>query len=119
MSEETNFIDLKDFEQIREGSKKREAFQLSTYAYLFLRNYPDVNEVSPGIYFLRNLSEGMHYLETGPTRATTLDLQSLLDYESEMVALIDEIFNPEVPFVQTEDMDRCRFCAYKVLCSRP
>lgn len=114
-----NRLDLKGFEQIREGAKKREPFQLSTYAYLYLRNHPETKEVSPGIYFMRNLSEGLRYLETGPTKAKVLDLESLLDYESEMVSLIDEIFDPEIPFSQTEEFDRCRFCSYKVMCSRP
>lgn len=114
-----NRLELKGFEEIREGSKKREAFQLSTYAYLYLRNQPEVKEVSPGIYFLRNLSKGLRFLETGPTKATVLDLESLLDYESEMVAVLDEIFDPEIPFIQTDEVDRCRFCAYKVMCGRP
>ncbi len=111
-------LDLKDFEEIREGQKKREPFQLSTYAYLFLRNEALPGEVSPGIYFMRNLSEGLQFLQTGPTKSTVLDLESLLDYESEMVALIDEIFDPELPFLQTEEEDRCRFCAYKQMCVR-
>lgn len=114
-----NRLDLKDFEQIREGAKKREAFQLSTYAYLYLRNFPETKEVSPGIYFMRNLSEGLRFLETGPTKASVLDLESLLDYESEMVSLVDDIFDPDIPFTQTEEFDRCRFCSYKVSCGRP
>lgn len=113
-----NRLDLKDFADIREGQKKREPFQLSTYAYLYLRNEAEPGEVSPGIYFMRNLSEGLQFLQTGPTKSTVLDLESLLDFESELVALIDEIFDPEQAFVQTEDEDRCRFCAYKTMCVR-
>ncbi len=113
-----NRLYLKDFEQIREGANKREAFQLSTYAYLYLRNFPAVEEVSPGIYYLRNLSKGAHFLETGPLKSTTLDLESLLDYESEIVSLIDDIFDPDIPFSQTAEIERCRFCSYKTMCGR-
>lgn len=111
-------LDLKGFEEIREGGPKREAFQLSTYAYLYLRNAENPDEVKPGIYFMRNLSDGFQPLKSGPTQAETLDLESLLDYESELVNLLDEVFDPEQPFVQTEDPDRCRFCAYTGICVR-
>lgn len=111
-------VDLKGFEEIRDGAKKREPFQLSTYAYLYLRNQEDPGEVGAGIFFLRNLSEGLQLLKTGPTKASILDLELLLDFESEIVALIDEIYDPELPIAQTEDKDRCRFCSYKTMCVR-
>lgn len=115
-------VTLADFEDIREGTKRREAFQLSTYAYLYLRNHPgsraEPNTVRSGIYYMRNLSEGLQLLEVGPTKASTLDLQALEDFEAELVRLLDEIFDPEAPFIQTEEVDRCRFCPYKVMCVR-
>ena len=30
---------------------------------------------------------------------------------------IDEIFNPQIAFVPTDDRNRCRNCPYKQLCS--
>ncbi|HHG86049.1 MAG TPA: PD-(D/E)XK nuclease family protein, partial [Bacteroidetes bacterium] len=111
-------VELKDFAEIRDGTEKREAFQLSFYSYLYLRNQEKDAEVRTGIYFMRNLSKGLQFLTIGPTKANELDLRSLEDFEAELVMLLDEIFDKETPFSQTEEADRCRFCSYKVICTR-
>jgi RecB family exonuclease/AraC-like DNA-binding protein len=108
---------LKDFEEIRDGVKKKREFQLAFYAYLFLRNAEKNAEVRSGIYWVRNLSKGLHLLSVGP-QAEELDLMALEDFEAEMVNILDEVFDPDVPFRQAEDPSRCRFCAYKVMCVR-
>jgi CRISPR/Cas system-associated exonuclease Cas4 (RecB family) len=112
-----NKLEIKDFSEIRDGQKKREAFQLAFYAYLYLRNAEKDVVVRSGIYPVRNLSNGLQFLIAGP-QAEELDLQTLEDFEAELASLLDEIFDVDVPFVQTDEPERCRFCAYKVMCTR-
>ncbi|MEM6271964.1 MAG: PD-(D/E)XK nuclease family protein [Bacteroidota bacterium] len=110
-------LEVKDFEEIRDGTKKKEVFQLAFYAYLYLRNAAKDTVVRSGIYPVRNLSQGLKFLSIGP-QAEHLDLIALEDFEAELVNILDEIFDPAVPFTQTDEPTRCRYCAYKVICVR-
>lgn len=40
------------------------------------------------------------------------------EFRARISALIDDIFDPDVPFVQTPDRDHCKFCPYKTICRR-
>lgn len=111
-------VKLKEFSQIREGRKFREAFQLSVYAWLYLKSGKGPGPVRPAIYPLRNLSGGPLFLETGYTETAPLDLAALQPLEDELRSLFREMEDPELPFVQTEDEERCRFCEFVVICGR-
>ena len=39
-------------------------------------------------------------------------------FEQHLQTLLNEIFDPEVPFRQTSNADACTFCVYKLLCGR-
>lgn len=107
-----NFIELKD------GKPKREAFQLGTYAFLYHRNHQPDRAVYPGIFAMRNLQEGFMTLEYGPQQVSDFDQHSLAEFEGLLVNIFEDILDPEIPFVQTEDDARCRFCPYQVICNR-
>lgn len=107
-----NFMDLK------EGNPKREAFQLGTYAYLYHRNHHPEQAVYPGIFAMRNLPEGFLTLEYGPQKTADFDLLSLAEFEGLLVNLFEDILDRDLAFVQTDDQSRCRFCPYRVICSR-
>jgi hypothetical protein len=32
--------------------------------------------------------------------------------------LLEEMYDPEVPFSQTDDLKKCEYCAYKEICGR-
>jgi len=32
--------------------------------------------------------------------------------------LLEDIFNPEIPFTQTEIVEKCTYCNFKTLCKR-
>ncbi|HEX2898957.1 MAG TPA: PD-(D/E)XK nuclease family protein, partial [Bacteroidia bacterium] len=107
-----NFIDLK------EGNPVREVFQLGSYAFLYHRNHHPDRAVYPGIFAMRNLPEGFLTLEYGPQKVGDFDLLSLAEFEGLLVNIFDDILDPELPFSQTIDENRCKFCPYKVICNR-
>jgi ATP-dependent helicase/nuclease subunit B len=113
-----NDLKLGDFEEIREGDKKREAFQVAMYAWLHLKGKPMDATAIVGIYQMRNLSKGLTLLQTGPTLSPVQDMRALLPFEDLLAGILDEIFDLDTPFVQTEDEKRCEYCAYKVMCVR-
>ena len=40
------------------------------------------------------------------------------EFEKKLAELINEIKNPDMPFKQTEDLDNCTYCEFKVMCNR-
>ena len=48
----------------------------------------------------------------------SIDRQSLKKFEEILFRMIQEIFDPGVPFDQTTDPDICRNCPYINLCGR-
>jgi hypothetical protein len=42
----------------------------------------------------------------------------LPEFEKHLLTLLHELFNPTVPFDQTDDLKVCGFCDYREICSR-
>jgi hypothetical protein len=40
------------------------------------------------------------------------------EFESELDATLNELFDPTVPFRQAEDVDACKYCDYNRICRR-
>ena len=74
--------------------------------------------VSPALLFIQH-SGGNNY---DPTicfaNKPVTDVADVSQRFSEMLRnKVDEIFNPQIAFVPTDDRNRCRYCPYKLLCS--
>jgi len=44
--------------------------------------------------------------------------EQFTQFESHLKELITRIFDPEIPFAQTDDESRCKYCSYKEMCHR-
>ena len=61
--------------------------------------------------------EELPMIESRPNKPVT-DVADVSQRFSEMLRdKVDEIFNPQIAFVPTDDRNRCRYCPYKLLCS--
>lgn len=113
------------FENNSEISKKSPyVFQTFLYAVLYQQKENDVKEIQPGIYYLRKIfasdfdwrlkdssnTNGLGFVE---------DFKFYHDsFLEKLVKLIEDIFNPEIPFSQTNHLMNCEYCDFKVLCNR-
>lgn len=111
-------LSIGSFTELRENTRKKEAFQLATYAWLYLHQHPEIKKVAPGIFALRSISAGVQSLRIGKTGETQTDIAGLTDYRDMLYDLLEEIFNPQVPFEQTDDLKVCEWCDYCTLCTR-
>ncbi len=100
------------FNNLFNDPKFRENFQQYFYGYLFSKSNPG-SPVSIGIYPLRKMSSGVNYFESKSIAAETFAV-----FEKYLHNLLNDIFNPEIPFKQTNDIARCKWCAYKSICYR-
>lgn len=89
--------------------------QLFLYVMLTRDYYPDMEfPIKAGIFKMRQFDEGIIWLQD---EIPVTDDQ-IQEFRDGLTALIAGIFNPQEPFVQTTEPERCRFCDYKGLCGR-
>lgn len=93
--------------------KYKEQFQAMLYAYV-ISTKEQVKTIRSGLFTLKDMADGLWYLQDGEP-FTQLQF---LEFETELRNLMATIFNPAIPFTQTEDEKRCVYCPYKEICNR-
>jgi hypothetical protein len=109
----------------RDSSRNKAAFQTLLYALLYkrylLQSHGLSNEIKiiPGLINRMNLFEdGFSFgLRVGKEQITNVDTL-LPDFEQELKILFEELYDPNVPFHQTKDIEHCKLCAYTQICYR-
>lgn len=100
-------------------SQRPKAFlQLMFYANLYRIHYGFEGPIQPIIYKLRDVY-------TDPISPLIMNKERLTDYRDyndefleRLQAVIEQLFDPSVPFTQTPVADHCKFCNFKELCNR-
>ncbi len=82
---------------------KAKLFQLLTYAWLYYKSGGILTTDIPfatGILSTRRLKSGL--LQASVFGSTQIDVPVLKEFEEQLVALVTEILNPDVPFIEKE-----------------
>ena len=113
-------------EHLRQIPEK--ALQLLLYKYLYLKMHPEVEreQVTGAIHGLKYPSSLEFSLSRNKPKKedTTADESFLSDptfitnMESMLKAVVDEMLDTNIPFVQAEDDKKCRHCDYSLICKR-
>ncbi len=110
-------LKLKLWEDLSKDVKLDKVFQLLFYTYIYSNNeIKKLSTIVPGIISFRNLSSGLLNLEL-PEKDIS-GLESLEKFESLLKSILNDIFNSEIPFYQTEIIDNCKFCPFTSICNR-
>ena len=112
----------KDFSVIFSNSDYKIVFQLLLYVYIFTKQQKGEKrkehlvgqEILAGAYLLKKNSKSITFLNKG--KAIDEDLLEL--FEEHLHQLIGKIMSPEIPFTQTDDFKKCKYCDFKNICSR-
>ncbi len=104
------------------------ALQLLLYKYMYLKENPNIapEQVIAAIHGLKYANAIEFSLtKASPTKndndAVTDFLEGgrfIPDMEVMLEAVVDEIFDSEIPFSQAEDDKKCKFCDFKLICKR-
>lgn len=107
-------LKVEAIETVFEDAEYDKAFQLLFYTLLYRKNATIKNqEVEAGILSLRKISEGLHTISTVEENETILE-----KFEQHLVALIAQLHDEKLPFIQTTNTDICSYCAYANICMR-
>ena len=78
---------------------------------------PDT-KLSPAVYYLRSIFNDFDpkiIMDKVPVN----DLNSCLpEFKEKFDEVVEEIFNPSVPFTQTQNNKNCQWCSFKDLCNK-
>ena len=104
------------------------ALQLLLYKYLYIKENPNImpDQVTAAIHGLKYA----HDIEFGLSKATPKkddkdadpnfleDSSFVCDMEAMLEAVVNEMLDTEIPFVQAEDNKKCSYCEFRLICKR-
>lgn len=97
-------------------------FQLMLYALLYPVAYPDFGVDKPialSLYCTRELeARGLRTMVEYDGIPVYSHLPLLDEYRQMLNDELEELFDPQRPFVQTSDTTKCTFCDFRQLCGR-
>jgi hypothetical protein len=112
-------VKLDDVSLLPEHGNPSKLLQLLAYAWMYL-NSPDnksyTGSITSGIISLRYPSQYMIPAIIGGKQE--LDAQMLQGFEEVLAGILEDIFDRERDFIQTEDKEICRNCPYQTMCNR-
>jgi len=100
------------FEKVFAEPEYKESFQQYYYAMLFQNINPDA-KINIGVYPLKSISKGIEFYEDD-----FLSAEKLGEFTKKLSSLFNEILNPEISFIKTEDIERCKYCDFRSICYR-
>lgn len=103
----------RDIESLFKSPEFKEQFQTFFYAMLLKKRERNA-DIKAGLFRLRKLSEGISYINNGDVILN----EQFTEFFNHTKNLLQEIFDPAIPFRQTPDEKRCAYCAYKDICNR-
>lgn len=95
-----------------ENPELKSGFQGYLYSLLTRGHLSD--QVRIGILSMRHLSQGTQWLRAGQL----VPEEVITAFDTRLKEMVQEIYNPEVPFTQTEDLKQCEYCAFNRVCRR-
>ncbi len=118
--DDTSFPAVEDLFDRKKNKRSKVALQTLLYSMLYDHNYPDTNhEIVPAVYAIREMFSNNfdYHLKLKKTRIK--DARPMMpEVMNHMQLLMNELFNSEIPFYQTEDEHKCTYCDFKQICRR-
>ncbi len=119
---ETKFNSI---EQLFDSSKDKRPYQILQvfiYALFYGKKNPD-KQLSPAIYYLRSIFQNFDPAIYHKKDKNQIDkIEDIEEYMPEFIeyfnSVIDEIFNPDIPFSQTLNEKNCEWCAFSNICGK-
>lgn len=110
----------------REDKKRNKAaMQTMFYGLLYQYMHPEnTKALKPALFNFKEIFQNDFnpYLQHKAINSGQVEVENYLTYQEEyekgLSELLEELFDPEVPFSQTDDWKKCKYCAYKAICGR-
>ena len=104
--------------------KKRSNYVFQTFLYAAIMCRKQTLKVAPALLYIHRAATETYspVIQMGEPRKPKEPVEDFSKYEEEyrerLQILLEEIFNPEETFTQTEIQDKCTYCDFKALCKK-
>jgi RecB family exonuclease len=109
---------FKDIPCLFEKEGNHAALQALLYARMYVSKSGAGKTVIPGLYFLKTIYQKNFQYVIGKKDAPLVYQDYARELDENLKAKLEEIFDREKPFQQTDDRNICRSCPYAKLCRR-
>ncbi|MCK4663512.1 MAG: PD-(D/E)XK nuclease family protein [Bacteroidales bacterium] len=105
-------------------NRNNAAFQVLLYSLLFNKNCLNETAVVPGLIFTKEtFKDDFNYhilMKAEKNKKKQIDLYSEVseEFENSLKSILEEIFNPDLEFYQTENHKICENCLFSGICHR-
>ena len=120
-----NFPDVASLFDREHKSRNKAAMQTLFYGLIYQATNPEITlPLKPAIFNLREMfgDDFNPYLQQKQPYKTGVEVNDYREFEAEyregLTFLLEDIYNPEIPFDQTDDLKKCGYCPYKEICGR-
>jgi hypothetical protein len=99
--------------------RAHQVLQVFFYSWLYRRDKGKGQQIQPGIYSLRSLYGDSFSPQTTIGSDQVDDFAPYEDaFESSLKRTIEEIFDPSIPFKQTDNVGICPNCKFANICGK-
>lgn len=104
--------------------KKRSNYVFQTFLYAAIACRMQPLKVAPALLYIHRAATESYspVIQMGEPRKPKEPVEDFGKYEAEfrerLQALLEEIFHPDIPFAQTEVVEKCAYCDFKALCKK-
>lgn len=122
--DEKNFTKILSLFDREDNKRNKAAMQTMLYAYFYQFTNPSNQQpLKPGLFNVKEIFKDdfnpFLIMGEGKHKSTVENYLELSEeFEQGLSSLLSELFDPAVPFDQTADVDKCRYCAFKEMCGR-
>lgn len=108
--------------QLFTPSENRPGYIFQTFLYAAIMCRKQSLKVAPALLYIHKAASDTYspVIEMGAPRQPKIPVLNFALYEDDfrehLQALLNEIFNPQEPFTQTDDTKKCEYCDFHKLC---
>lgn len=120
---------LKSEENLITDYNQKQLFQLLVYLLLYQKDPKNTlvktESYSSGIIAFQDVllqnETYIHYAQlplAEKSTSTSITTVSIDHFEKIVIQLLEQILNPELPFIQTKEIKNCQYCDFKSICKK-
>lgn len=120
--------DKKDFSNVaslfdrEDKNRNKAAMQTMYYGLLYQAMHPENSKpLKPALFNFKEIfkEDFNPYLKNKEQKSEVQDyIEYAVEYESGLRKMLEEMYDPEVPFSQTDNLEKCKYCPYSEICGR-
>ncbi|NEU10419.1 PD-(D/E)XK nuclease family protein [Flavihumibacter sp. R14] len=104
-----------------EGKKQNKAMVQTLFYTFIYEQVKNLQQIEPNLYIIRKMKDdGTLFFTGGRGRKVQLQAEHLEDLKSgfqvQLKSLLEELFNPDIPFTDSVSKVNCGYCPYKEIC---